>query len=475
MHLLLAALLLAGSPDTLTVDLGGSRLDLVLVKAGTFQQGSPSTEQDRGDDEAQRQVRLTRDFYLGRTEVTRGQFARFAAETGYRTEAEKGTSGGFGFDGKTLVQKPEFNWRNPGFAQTDDHPVSLVTWHDATAFAAWASKKAGRTLRLPSEAEWEYGARAGSSSRFAAGDPDAAALGSGWFKPNAGDGTRPVGGKKPNRFGLLDMAGNVAEWCEDWYGPYTPGSVDDPLETRSSFGDKPRKVLRGGSWLRDPRKGRSAARDRQTPGSRNADNGFRLAADAAAGPVAAPPPATAPAAAATSPTPGPAVKQEGSTSDAIAGLLMLASLFGCCGLGIVVPLWLLLRRRNAEAARPLTIAPRGRPAGAGDVRVRVEDDGFWLIAPQLPAGSLVRYRARLRGADTADEVVVEPSPEGQFVYTSGRPADVEVVEVVGPADVQAPRAPIPLRSAPTSITRTRQTTYDDDRERDSYSRYPSAY
>ncbi|HVH46954.1 MAG TPA: SUMF1/EgtB/PvdO family nonheme iron enzyme, partial [Labilithrix sp.] len=267
------------SEEDLSLDLGASSLELRRIPKGTFGEGSPATEPGRESDESARNVTISRPFWFGKVPVTRAQFSRFVTETRFVTDAEKGQSGGFGWDGKALVQKKEFTWRNPGFPQKDEDPVVLVTFGDANAFVAWASRKSGRRVRLPTEAEWEYAARAGTTTPWAGANKEDEALAFGWFKTNSPNGTHPVGTKRPNAFGLFDMSGNVFEWCRDVYAPYPAGDATDPENTAPPAGEPERRVLRGGSWLRDPKRGRSAARYRNAPGSRNADNGFRVAID----------------------------------------------------------------------------------------------------------------------------------------------------------------------------------------------------
>src|SRR5262249_15725267 len=210
-------------------------MKLVLVPAGKFLMGSPKDEQDRLDDEEQHEVEITQRFYLGKHEVTVGQFKAFVKDANYRTEAEKDGKSGRACAGKEFVQKPEFTWKSIHFAQADDHPVVVVSWNDAVAFCAWLSKKEGKTYRLPTEAEWEYACRAGTKSRFNTGDKEDdlkvagniadAALKAKWaevfWAVRWDDGfpfTAPVGKYQANAFGLYDMHGNAWEWCSDWYG-----------------------------------------------------------------------------------------------------------------------------------------------------------------------------------------------------------------------------------------------------------------
>jgi formylglycine-generating enzyme required for sulfatase activity len=292
-HTLFAGLIF--SPDkaisadaALSLDLGQQvSLDLVLVKHGSFQMGSPTGEPKRGTDETQRTVTITRDYYIGRCPVTLAQFDRFISETQYRTEAEAGSSGGFGWDGSKLKQDRGFSWRDTGFEQHGDQPVTTVSWADALEFCHWLSRKTSRSISLPSEAQWEYACRAGTTTAWHNGNEPTTAGEIAWFKPRAQNTTHPVDSLQPNAWGLY-IGGNVNEWCRDWYAPYAAGPIADPEQTNSSLSDKPRRVLRGGSWLREVQHTRSAARFRNDPGSRNADNGFRIVCNVPPEPAPAP-------------------------------------------------------------------------------------------------------------------------------------------------------------------------------------------
>jgi formylglycine-generating enzyme required for sulfatase activity len=254
-------------------------MKLVLIPAGEFLMGSPDGDDRAFDNEKpQHRVRITRPFYLGTTEVTRGQFRRFVDEAGYQTSAEKDDKSGYFLSDTTgqWVQYPKPTWQNPGFEQTDEHPVVNVSWHDAVAFADWMSRKEGRTYRLPTEAEWEYACRAGTATTYSFGDDIANFGENGWFGRNSGRRTNPVGEKRPNPFGLFDMHGNVYEWCSDGYAAdYYKGSlVDDPPGPVGASD----RVIRGGGWGY-PRLARSASRDYLAPGGRSNILGFRLALD----------------------------------------------------------------------------------------------------------------------------------------------------------------------------------------------------
>jgi formylglycine-generating enzyme required for sulfatase activity len=258
---------------------------MIQIDGGQFLMGLPDGEQlkedpnfeYRGDFEIERpqHSETVKSFAIGRFDVTRGEFAAFIADSGYKMKIETGCEGSV----EPLSESKRRNWRNPGFPQTDRHPVVCVSWDEATAYTAWLSQKTGHAYRLPTEAEWEYAARAGTTTpRFWSNDNackyanvfdlsgmKAIAAENGHAKPklypgdfHCSDGyvnTSPVGVFKPNGFGLYDMLGNVEQLVADCLGPYGASKESQPADKNCRS-----IVVRGGSWARGPFGIRSASR-----------------------------------------------------------------------------------------------------------------------------------------------------------------------------------------------------------------------
>lgn len=273
--------------------------ELVVIPAGSFMMGSPESEPERGFSQGPvHRVTIDRQIAVGRYELSRGEFARFVKESGHRTEAGK-SDGCDVWTGEEWAIQADKNWRNPGFEQTDDHPVVCVSWNDAQAYLSWLNSKVpGKGFRLLSEAEWEYAARAGKDgNRFPWGDDldysqmcrhangaDGAAKvrvpgASNWMLAKCNDGyayTAPGSALPPNEFGLYHMHGNAFEWVQDVYHENYSGAPTDGNAWESG-GDPSRRVMRGGSWNSYPWSLRSAYRNGITPDDRFDGTGFRLA------------------------------------------------------------------------------------------------------------------------------------------------------------------------------------------------------
>ncbi|MFM7921494.1 MAG: formylglycine-generating enzyme family protein, partial [Planctomycetaceae bacterium] len=192
-----------GQPKEVVNTIG---MKLLLIPAGTFTMGSPASEKDRFDDETQHQVTLTKPFYMGRTEVTQGQWK------------------------KVMGMEP---WKGKEYVREgDDYPAVYVSWDDAVEFCKKLSAMEGKVYRLPTEAEWEYACRGGTKTAFSFGNDEAELGKYAWFDGNTWDINEKyahrVAQKLPNPFGLYDMHGNVYEWCSDWYGDYPSTPLTDP-------------------------------------------------------------------------------------------------------------------------------------------------------------------------------------------------------------------------------------------------------
>lgn len=267
--------------------------EMVAIPAGDYLMGSPSNEPGRTDDEDDTPgpggspvvITIPDAFGMTRGEITRGEYAAFAADT---KRADDG--GCFARRGARTLD-PVMSWREPGFAQDDRHPVVCVSYDDALAYAEWLSKRAGAKYRVPSEAEYEFAARAGMNSggRYFWGD-DATSLCSyangadaaarehnpDWVVAPCHDGfawTAPVGSFRPNAFGLHDMLGNVWEWTSDCASDSLSQAARGGPAGCASNADR---ILRGGSWSDPPERLRLAARIAGPPAARDQIVGFRL-------------------------------------------------------------------------------------------------------------------------------------------------------------------------------------------------------
>lgn len=264
--------------------------EMVVIPAGAFLIGSPAGEAGRAADEGpQREVHFAAPFAMARTEVTRLQYQAFLAETGRAVRGGCITDRRKPFDWESDEQT-DFN--DPGYRQGDDEPAVCVNWFEATAFVDWLNRRTRGGYRLPTEAEWEYAARAGTTTAYFWGP----LVDEGCRYMNGTDqtardkypliehmacrdgflNTAPVASFLPNKFGLYDMTGNVGEWTldcatSDYSGLRGPAPATD--------GDCSKRMVRGGSWGTIPRQQRSAERIRYAPDARDDSLGFRVMKD----------------------------------------------------------------------------------------------------------------------------------------------------------------------------------------------------
>ncbi|MHC6203139.1 formylglycine-generating enzyme family protein [Breznakiellaceae bacterium SP9] len=270
--------------------------NFVRISAGTFTMGSPVNEADRYSNEVQHRVTVS-GFSMDKYEVTVANFRAFVNATDYKTEAE--TSGGAAiWTGSEWARKADANWKNPYFTQTENSPVTCVSWNDAVNYCNWKSRQEGlipaytisgtsvswnrsaNGYRLPTEAEWEYACRAGTTTPFSTGSNISTSQANydgnypynGNAKGTYRGKTTPVGSFTANAWGLYDMHGNVWEWCWDWYGDYSSANQTDPVGAASGS----YRMWRGGCWGYSAAYLRSALRGRYTPTGRSYHLGFRV-------------------------------------------------------------------------------------------------------------------------------------------------------------------------------------------------------
>jgi formylglycine-generating enzyme required for sulfatase activity len=282
------------------VDRSGNAPPLVVIPTGSFTMGSPAGEEGhRPTEEPQREVKISAGFALGRDDVTVAQFRAFVNDTDYTTDAEKlGTSSVYDEESGRMIDRHGTSWKDDylGEHAADNLPVIHVSWNDAQAYVHWLGVRTGKKYRLPSEAEFEYALRAGTTTRYDWGDKNppkviANLTGDGdrsprlhrsWAKafPKYSDGhwgPAPVGSFEPNKFGLRDIDGNVSVWIEDcWHENYMRAPADSRAWINPGCTEH---VIRGGSWGSSPDQSRSAYRLAAPAETRSARVGVRVARD----------------------------------------------------------------------------------------------------------------------------------------------------------------------------------------------------
>jgi formylglycine-generating enzyme required for sulfatase activity len=246
---------------TETIPGSAVKFDMVAIPGGTFMMGSPANEAGRQADEGPQHPVTIRPFWMGKTEVTWDEYDQYwKQEEGAKRENQKPED-----KAADAVSRPTPPYADETFGHgREGHPVLCITHHAAMEYCRWLSLKTGKPYRLPTEAEWEYAARAGTTTPYFFGN-DPKQLGDyAWFAPNAEDVTHEVGKKKPNPWGLYDIYGNVAEWCLDGYNKdsYATYPADKPTLSPVLIpnADRFSHVARGGSWTDEPNRLRSAAR-----------------------------------------------------------------------------------------------------------------------------------------------------------------------------------------------------------------------
>jgi serine/threonine-protein kinase len=277
-------------------------MKLALIPPGEFEMGSTDEEIareegkkneaehwyfDKVPSEAPRHhVKITKPFYLATYQVTQGEYEKvMGVNPSAFTEKQMEASAFKPPLDQRQKKEREGDARRVAGKDTSRHPVETVNWDDAMEFcrkfsAMPAEQTARRVYRLPTEAEWEYACRAGTTTQWYCGDDEAGLLDVAWFNKNAGGLTHPVGQKRPNAWGLYDMSGNVFQWCGDWCSKdyYAQSPPNDPIGPPTGFG----RVLRGGTWIFMASACRSAYRDTLTPACRNRAYGFRVVCEVVA-------------------------------------------------------------------------------------------------------------------------------------------------------------------------------------------------